>query len=106
MPLNPAVMIEVKPNVENCFICPECKSAFPAVNQILVQSLHTLADCTCSSCNFQFYQMLPIGHHVEDQLSVSKANGRFYQHRKTESWLFNTLVKAHEGSRKQDVKIE
>jgi hypothetical protein len=99
-------MIELKPKIENCFSCPECKSEVPAINQVLIHSVHAMADCTCTQCNLQFYQIFPVGHNVEDQLSISKTNSKFYDNAGTESWLFDSLVKAHEGVRKEEVKIE
>jgi hypothetical protein len=99
-------MIELKPKIENYFVCPECRSELPAINDILIQSVHAMADCTCNKCNLGFYQIFPIGHNVEDQLSIRKINKKFYRSSGTESWLFDSLVKAHEGIRKEDVKIE
>src|SRR5688572_15564788 len=106
MQLNSIPMIEVKPKAENYFICPECKSDFPAINDVLIRSVHVMADCTCKQCGLQFYQVFPIGHNVADQLSVSKTDNRFYRASATETWLFDSLVKAHNASRADEVKVE
>ena len=99
-------MIEVRPEVENYFTCPECKAGAPQVNDVMIQSAHPMADCTCKGCGFQFYQVFPVGHHVGHQSSVGKNDGRFFGGAGTESWLLDSLVKAHEGSRAGEVNIE
>jgi hypothetical protein len=65
-----------------------------------------MADCTCNTCHFQFYQIFPTGHNVEDQLSIGKIDTRYYRTPEMESWLFDSVVKANEGIRKQDVQID
>jgi hypothetical protein len=99
-------MIELKPSVENEFVCPKCSAPFPHVADILVKSIDILADCTCKSCKFEFYQLFPVGHNVHDQLSVSKNNGDLFRCAQTESWLFDSLATAHKGARDQAVNIE
>lgn len=99
-------MIELKPQVENHFVCPECNAPQPAIMNVLVQSVHVMADCICSKCQLQFYQIFPVGHNVNDQLSVSRDNAKFYKTSDTESWLFESMIKAHEGARREAVRIE
>ena len=99
-------MIELKPKTENHFICPECQSPLPAINDVVIQSSLAMADCVCKVCHLNFYQIFSTGHHVEDQLSVGKAEDRYYHHPKTEPWLVDSLVKAHKGTRNQNVNIE
>src|SRR5688572_33257337 len=96
-------MIELKPKIENCFICPECKSGFPAINDIMIHCAHAMADCTCNTCHFQFYQIFPTGHNVEDQLSIGKTDARYYRSPETEPWLFDSVVKANEGIDRKSV---
>ncbi|MEX1239959.1 MAG: hypothetical protein WEB30_09580 [Cyclobacteriaceae bacterium] len=76
------------------------------MNDIIIQPVHAMAECTCASCHFQFYQIFPVGHHVADQLSFSKVDKTYYSKGETEPWLFDSLVKANEGVRQQDVTIE
>lgn len=99
-------MIQLKPKVENHFTCPECKATLPDVNDVLVYSIHIMADCRCNKCNLQFYQIFPVGHNVQGQVSIEKKNGKVYRGMETESWLFDAVVKAHQFTRKEDVKIE
>ena len=100
------LMIELKPKVENVFFCPECQARMPMVNSISIRSIHAMADCRCNHCGLKFCQILPVGHHVEDQLSISKGEQRYYQCPSTEPWLFDSLVKAHTGVQSGEVKIE
>ena len=99
-------MIQLKPTIENHFSCPECKSEFPRVNDVLIQSMHVMADCTCEKCDLQFYQIFPVAHNVQAPVSMEKKHRKFYRHADTESWLFDAVVKAHEGARKEDVPIQ
>ncbi len=99
-------MIQLKPKIENGFICPNCGSCFPEIKDVRIQSMHVMADCSCGECSAQFFQLFPVGHHIEDQLSFSKLNGRFYKLANTDSWLFDAFVRARGGIRKNQVTIE
>jgi hypothetical protein len=99
-------MIEVKPKIQNYFTCPACKSAEPMVNDVMIHSVHAMADCICRSCHLQFNQILPIGHNVQDPLAVGKADGKYYNLQGTAQWLFDSVVKAREGARHGEVRID
>jgi hypothetical protein len=98
-------MIELKPQTENFFCCPECQEAHPAIHDVLVQSIHIMADCTCKKCGFNFFQVFPVGHTIDDQLSIGKFNDRFYPSNYEQPWLFDTLVKGNKDIRKREVSI-
>src|SRR6478736_5114177 len=99
-------MIELKPQTENFFSCPECKEPFPEIHDVLVQSIHIMADCTCKNCGFDFFQVFPIGHTIDDQLSIGKFNDRFYPSNNEQPWLFETVIKGNRDVRKKEVQIE
>ena len=99
-------MIELKPQIENFFRCPECKESFPAIRDVLVQSIHIMADCKCKNCGFDFFQVFPVGHTIDDHLSIGKFNDRFYPSDNEQPWLFETLIKGNTQVRKKEVLIE
>ncbi len=99
-------MVRLKPNPDNFFTCPECRSEQPFVNEIKVVSINILADCTCANCGFEFHQVLPVGHTVDYPLSIGSENGKLYQPGENHNWLSQSLLKAHKGSRKDTVRIE
>jgi len=99
-------MIELKPQTENFFSCPECRTPFPAIHDVLVQSIHIMADCTCKECGFDFFQVFPVGHTIDDHLSIGKFNDRFYPSENEQPWLFETLIKGNKEVRKREVAIE
>jgi len=98
-------MIQLKPSPGTNFICPECGSKNSVLTKVIVESIHILGDCTCSVCDLNFYQVLPIGHTVDDVLSIGKTNGRLYQPESHPSWLSDSVMKAHLGMRKDPVGI-
>ena len=98
-------MIQLKPLPGTNFICPECGSKNSVLTKVIVESIHILGDCTCSVCGLNFYQVLPIGHTVDDVLSIGKTNGRLYQPESHPSWLSDSVMKAHLGMRKDPVGI-
>lgn len=100
------LMIEVKPKIVNSFPCPECGSNRSRVNDVIIQSLHVMADCSCDVCHCQFFHLLPMGHNVDDQLSIGKTTRTYYSPDNIQSWLFDSVVKAHEGLRSEKVGIE
>lgn len=99
-------MIQLKPHLENSFICPECGSIYPVVKEIRFESVNILADCTCVSCQFDFYQTLPVGHMVNHILSIGKENKTLYRHGENSSWLSESLLKSCVENRREEVMIE
>lgn len=85
------VVIQLKPEIENSFVCPECNAPGPDVKDVLFQSMHVLADCTCRSCGFGFYQTFPVSHTADVRLSVGKPNSKLYAPNGDFSWLAQTL---------------
>ncbi len=71
-------MIEIKPETENQLVCPQCRSGQPAINRIIMPSVHFMADCTCGKCGFDFYQTLPVGHSVNERTTICKTDGKLY----------------------------
>jgi hypothetical protein len=65
-------MIRIKPEPENTFSCPKCGATNPTINDIIIPSIHVVADCTCRQCGLEFYQSLPLGHSVAFPVSISK----------------------------------
>ncbi len=71
-------MIEIKPFTENSFYCPECNSVAPTILDTQLHSVYTMAECKCRSCGLEFQQTFPLGHCVNDNVSVRKSDGRIY----------------------------
>lgn len=85
-------LIEVKPGIENNFVCPQCEAERPVINKVVIPSMHVLADCTCRVCAFRFLQTFPVGHNASHVVSVGKDNNRVYEPTATPSWLQTTMV--------------
>src|SRR6185295_3775362 len=88
-------MIRLKPEPEILITCPACQSRRPAIKEIVIQSPFPLLDCTCGECGFDFYQTLPVGHTVNDTLSIGKSNGELHPGQSKRTWLSEALLKAH-----------
>lgn len=99
-------MIQLKPNPENHFLCPECGTILPTINAVLIESVHVMADCTCKNCGFTFYQAYPAGHTFLTVLSMGKANGKFYQSDHQHKWLSQSFQKAFRKKEKKAVAIK
>jgi hypothetical protein len=98
-------MIELKPQPENYFICPECQSGNLSIHDIIVPSINVMADCGCKNCGFEFYQVYPVGHCMDDQLSIGKRHRKFYNNHDEESWLYKTFCQGHRTIRTREVFI-
>lgn len=98
-------MIGIRPAVDNFFRCPECNAGDPLIIGIRIHSIYTLGDCKCRYCGAEFYQTFPVGHCVNDYLSVNKATGNVTAGVKPDFWLVNVLRKAHRGSRSKQVAV-
>jgi hypothetical protein len=99
-------MIEIKPTVENFFRCPECNSGDPLIIGVRMHSIYTLGDCKCRYCGVEFYQTFPIGHCVNDHVSVNKSTGKVSPGVKSDFWLVDVLRKAHRESRSKHVAVK
>lgn len=98
-------MIEIKPLTENHFHCPECHSEQPMVLDIQLHSVYTLAECKCYHCKLEFYQTVPIGHCINDRVSVRKADGRIYTDVNPDFWVGDVVDKARKNARTADVSV-
>jgi hypothetical protein len=98
-------MIEIKPFTENRFHCPECQSDKPLVLDIQLHSIYSMAECKCQHCKLEFYQTLPIGHCINDRVSIRKSDGRIYTDVNPDFWLADTVSKARRHSRDKEVSI-
>jgi hypothetical protein len=99
-------LIELKPSIDNHFICPECQSGNPDVQEIVMQSGYVLADCCCLNCGLSFYQTFPVGHTVDDLLSISKGAEKIYSQYNGSSWVSDNLAKSFHSKKDGDVSIE
>lgn len=98
-------MIEIKPHVENHYHCPECHSGDAIVLDIQLHSIYTLAECKCRHCRLEFYQTVPIGHSVNDSVSIRKPDDRIYTDVDPNFWLADTISKARRGRRDKKVTV-
>ena len=97
-------MIEVKPNLYNAFVCPECKTEHPNILDILIEGVHVMGDCICSVCGFEFYQLFPVGTTVDFPLAYGKANGLLYD--EVHAWVSIGLLEYIKTVRGRDIAIE
>src|ERR1700704_5895846 len=102
---NRSRMIELKPEPEILLTCPACRTEGSALKEILIQSAFVMADCTCGTCGLDFYQTLPVGHAVNDTLSIVKSDGRLYSSGATKTWLSEAVLKAHRFAKQDEVAI-
>jgi hypothetical protein len=98
-------MIAIKPATANHFHCPQCHAADPVVSRIDMHSIYTLGDCKCKDCELEFYQTLPIGHCINDYVSVGKSDGKVFPGANADFWLIDTLTRAHRGVRNSKVTV-
>lgn len=99
-------MIEIKPVTGNVFRCPECNSGDPLIIGIRMHSIYTLGDCKCRYCGVEFYQTLPIGHCINDHVSINKTTGKVLPGIKPDFWMIDVVRKAHRDSRNKPVTVK
>ncbi|HWA33318.1 MAG TPA: hypothetical protein VG737_04265 [Cyclobacteriaceae bacterium] len=99
------MMIQVKPLTANFLVCPECGANEPELKAVDFESIHVLGDCTCKACGFDFYQVLPVGHSVNDRQSIGKSNGKLYKGPASHDWLSESIALTHNQIKNNDVSI-
>lgn len=77
----------------------------PVIDNILVQPVYVLAECTCGSCGLKFSQTFPIGHSIEEQLSIEQSGKKIYSEPQSPPWLSDALKNIGKA-RHNDVAIE
>lgn len=103
---NSLTMIQLKPYPDNSFVCPECSTDQPIINEFRFESINIFADCACKKCGFEFYQVLPVGHTVDFRISIGKNSGAIYKSDKCPEWLSQSLLKSHKERRTTIVDVE
>jgi len=98
-------LIELKPNIYNRFLCPECNSENIKVTDIIFQGIHILADCKCNICNFEFYRDFPVGHALLHPIAIGKINKTIYGKNNVE-WFSKPLKDSLLSKSKDRIKIE
>jgi hypothetical protein len=98
-------MIEIKPLTENSFYCPECNCVAPTILDTQLHSVYTMAECRCRTCGLEFYQTFPIGHAINDSISVRKSDGRIYTDVDPNFWLGDVVRQARKESRSNEVSV-
>jgi hypothetical protein len=99
-------IIELKPEIDNHFVCPECHTRNPVIEDVLIQPVCVFADCLCTRCGLKFFQTFSIGHTVDEHLSVSKTEGKLYINKDESQWLSDTVSKTRHLVKDGDVTIE
>lgn len=99
-------MVRLKPNTENCYVCPECHAQQPTIEDIRYESTTIWVDCTCQGCGLRFLQTVPVGHHVSHTVSIGLGNGKLYAPKIPLDWLSLSVSKAWNNRSNADVKIE
>ncbi len=87
-------MIEIKPNIFNNFLCPECKSSKVEVKEIVFPGIHVLADCKCQICNTLFFSDFPIGHALFYPVTFNKSSYTIYDNENI-AWFAKPLLNSY-----------
>lgn len=98
-------MIELLPKLSLEIQCKVCESKAVTIKQVLFQGIHTLADCHCDQCHFDFYQTLPSGHDLLFPIQFSKDGDKSFYNAATENWLANPLIESVTKLPKQKAEI-
>lgn len=88
------MVIEIKPSTTFDVACKQCQSAQTVVHSLFFQGIHTLADTSCQSCGFEFYQTLPIGHDLLFPMQIAKDGKQSFHDTKANGWLADPLVQS------------
>ncbi len=85
-------MIDLVPAQNITVTCQMCKSDTITIKKILFHGVHTLVDCLCQNCGFDFYQTLPIGHDLTFPIQFSPDGKKSFYHPKAKAWLAQPLI--------------
>lgn len=97
-------MIEIKPKIENKFVCPQCKSRYPLITSILIQPVVVMADCKCENCGCEFLHTFPVGHTIHNPVILHKSTGKIDEACDT-NWLTTLVASGFLAPRSEPVKI-
>ena len=98
-------MIELKPNVYKAFKCPECKNGEVAVQNVVFQGIHVLADICCSGCKDEFYIDFPSGQGLYTPVSLRKSDCKLYASDNLK-WFSEPLLNSYRKKDERAVRIE
>lgn len=85
-------LIELHPDFKAQATCPQCRSENSNINKHIFQGIHVLIDCTCRSCNSDFFHTLPIAHDSLFPIAFTK-NGKAADYpSRAKVWLAEPLI--------------
>ena len=98
-------MIDLFPNTYSKFTCPKCSSTKVNVGDFYFQGIHTLADCVCGSCNYEFITDFPISHALYHPISIGKKDFQLFDEHKVK-WFSQPLLDSFKHKNNSDLVIE
>lgn len=98
-------MIELIPELESSSPCPVCKNICNSYNSVFFQGIRVLADITCSKCQCEFFQDLPVGHAVNYPCQLDKKSGKVYG-TDTSPWFKEQLKFAYKNKIKVSPQLQ
>ena len=98
-------MIELRPDTYKAFKCPECKSDEVAVQDVVFQGIHVLAELCCDSCKGEFYADFPCGQALYTPVSIRKSDCKVYAPDNIR-WYSEPLLNSYRKKDERVIRIE
>lgn len=68
--------------------------------------VHVLGEYRCRSCGYEFYHDLPVGFAVDHDVAIGKHDGRMFDAKGAEQWVWGPLMEGFKQPSDQEVRIE
>jgi hypothetical protein len=85
-------MIPISPQLIHNANCPACKNDCVHINDVFFHGTHILTDCFCSSCQFNFFQTLPVGHAIFFPVAFLKDGSQSWFDSRASIWFARPLI--------------
>ncbi len=87
-------MLSLHPQIERKgpYKCPSCGCQLSDAKDVFFQGQHVLADITCTCCDVEYYQTMPIGHGLPFPVSFTKDFQKSRYSEQVKAWRAQPLL--------------
>ena len=101
-------MIAIKPYQEISMECPNCGSNHVTIGRPIFSGIHIMGEAHCEDCQENFWQDYPVGHAIDQPMSVKPDSMKLYPGPIHEGfpWLREDLEKILDNPAKENIRID
>lgn len=99
-------LVPVKPVLFADRRCPVCEAGEPEAIGTVFPGVHVLGEYRCRKCGYAFYHDLPVGFAVDHDVAIGKADGKMYDAKGAQPWVWGPLMEGFRHPSDEEVRIE